>query len=113
MVFAMVVAGGFAAIHPGAVKAFYVNIYPEDPAKAEALNLCFTENHAFNRLDSAAREGSYRHILASLGELPKAAAAAAAAANAVDLRQAAGQGSLPQNDIRRQERTASLLHISR
>jgi hypothetical protein len=49
-------AGGFAAMNPGAVKAFYENIYPSDPAKHEALELCFMQDHKFNRLDAGERD---------------------------------------------------------
>ena len=105
--FGIVTAGALVAMHPGAVRAFYLDIYPEDPAKAQALTLCFAENHAFNRLDSSERDACYRHVLQSAGEV---AAASMATANAVDLRRAAGQTGMPRNDVRRLEQTETLLH---
>jgi hypothetical protein len=112
MGFALVTAGGVAAMHPGAVKAFYLNIYPEDPAKAQALDLCFTENHAFNRLDAGQRDSCYRHILSSVTEI-SSASLAPPAINPVDLQRAVGQGSLPRNDVRRAEQTQDVLHRPR
>jgi hypothetical protein len=106
MMLAVVTAGGVAAMHPGAVKAFYLGIYPDDPAKAQALDLCFTENHAFNRLDSAQRDVCYRHILPSVADASSAALSDMAArplANPIDLRRAAAVSTLPRNDIRRAE----------
>lgn len=99
---ALVTAGGVAAMHPEAVKAFYLTIYPDDPARAQALDLCFTENHAFNRLDSGQRDACYRHVLGSVAAA-SSASLATPVANPVDLRRAAGQGSVPLNDVRREE----------
>ncbi|HZK90480.1 MAG TPA: hypothetical protein VFC56_10070 [Stellaceae bacterium] len=109
MVFAVVTVGGVAAMHPGAVKAFYLNIYPDDPAKAQALDLCFTENHAFNRLDSDQRNSCYQHFLSLVAEV-SSASLAPAAINTIDLQRAAGQGSLPRNDVRREEQTLAAAH---
>lgn len=112
---AVITAGGAAAMHPGAVKAFYLGIYPTDPAKAEALNLCFTENHAFNRLDAGEREACYRHILNAANAVSAVSTASIATpvANPVDLRQAAGEGQMPRNDIRRLEQAETVPHPPR
>jgi hypothetical protein len=104
-------AGGFAAMHPGAVKAFYQDIYPRDPAMREALDRCFLENHDFNRLVSGARDACYRHILLSAGDV-SSAAPQQRDANLIDLTRAAGQGSVPRNDIRRLEQTEDARHTA-
>jgi hypothetical protein len=109
LVLAVATAGGVALMYPGAVRALYLELYPSDPAKAEALELCFAENHAFNRLDPGEREGCYRRLLQAAGEVANAQMAAAAVVNAVDLRHAAGLGGMPRNDVRRQEETDSFI----
>ncbi len=105
-------AGALAIINPGAVKAFYEDLYPGDPAKRQALELCFMQDHKFNRLDSGEREACYHRMLQPLGELPAAAAGTPERpqANIVDLERAAGQGSLPRNDIRRLEQNENAVH---
>jgi hypothetical protein len=107
---AIVGGGGFAAMNPGAVKAFYEDIYPSDPAKREALELCFVRDHKFNRLDSDQRDACYRTMLASRGEVAAQSPDAQSAPNFVDLQRAAGRGSLPRNDIRRTEETRGAAH---
>jgi hypothetical protein len=106
MVLAVIVAGGLAMKNPGAVWAFYDDIYPSDPAKRQALDLCFVENHQFNRLDASERNACYQHMLLRLGDLtPSGSPIGQPAVNFVDLQRAAGEGSLPRNDIRRLEQT--------
>jgi hypothetical protein len=116
IVAAVVSAGGVAAVHPEVIKNFYEDVYPSDAAKRQALDLCFMQDHKFNRLESAEREACYRHALF----VPPAEAAATAAGeapaavkyepNAIDLRRAAGEGALPRNDARRREQTENALH---
>lgn len=89
-------AGGFAVMNPGVVKAFYHDIYPEDPAKRQALDMCFMENHKFDRLDAGERDACYKRMLQPLGEVT---ASAPVTVNAVDMQRAAAQGSMPRNDI--------------
>jgi hypothetical protein len=95
-----------ATARPDAVGAIYQQIYPSDPALRRALDQCSLENRAFDRLDPAAREACYRHNPAHY----KSAAAAGpeprvtAAPNFVDQWRAAGQGRLPHNDIRAEQR---------
>jgi len=111
MALVVVGAGGFAVMNPGVVKAFYEDIYPDDPAKRQALDLCFMENHKFNRLDAGERDACYKRALLPLGELPSAGAPAAPpSANLVDLQRAAGQGRMPRNDVRRLEQEQDALH---
>jgi hypothetical protein len=102
MAVVVVGAGGIAASHPDAIKAFYEDIYPSDPAKREALDLCFMHDHKFNRLDPSQREACYGSMLLPRGELSSAPAPADRPnVNLVDLQRAAAQGSMPHNDIRR------------
>src|SRR5215469_4718969 len=101
MVVALVVigAGVFAAMNPGVVKAFYEDIYPSDPAKRQALELCFMQDHKFNRLDSGERDRCYRQMLHPVSEHAAFAVAPAPAeqprVNQIDLGRAAAQGILP------------------
>jgi hypothetical protein len=109
-------AGGVASVHPGVFVGIWEEIYPSDTVKRQALELCFMQDHNFNRLDAAQRESCYRHA-----RLPLQAALASNAAadmlvaarvtpNAVDLRRAAAEGTLPRDDIRRLEQTENARH---
>ena len=109
MVLVVVGAGGFAAMNPGVVKAFYEDLYPSDPAKRQALDLCFMQDHKFNRLDAGERDGCYRRMLMPLGEVSPSPTEPPNV-NLVDLQRAAAQGTLPRNDIRRLEQNQSALH---
>ena len=97
------VASMVAIVRPDVVSALYQQLYPSDPEMRQALNECFTLDPQFNRLDPGARQACYRHML------PAAADAAPpdrpAPSNFVDLWRAAGQGHLPQNDIRAEEQS--------
>jgi hypothetical protein len=109
MLTAVVVGGGgFVAMNPGAVKAFYEDIYPSDPAKRQALEFCFMHDHKFNRLDSDQRDACYRTMLIQRGELAGQPPADQPTVNSVDLQRAAGMGSVPRNDVRRSEETRTL-----
>jgi hypothetical protein len=112
LAFVVIGAGGFAAIHPDAVKAFYENIYPSDPAKRQALDMCFTEDHKFNRLDATERDACYKRTMFTLGEVSPAGAAQPSV-NLVDLHRAAGEGSLPRNDILRLQEDQAAARFSR
>ena len=97
-------AGGFAAANPGVVKAFYEDLYPSDPAKRQALELCFMQDHKFNRLEPDERAACYQRMLQPLGDILAAGAAPAQpVANLVDLQRSAGTAGTPRNDIRRLE----------
>jgi hypothetical protein len=95
-----------AIAKPDAVGAIYEQLYPSDATQRRALNECFTQDPAFNRLDPAAREACYRHSQASVAGAAAAARTTnlAAGENFVDLWRAAGQGHLPQNDVRAAQR---------
>jgi hypothetical protein len=93
------IAAGGLAMQSKTVSSFIGDIYPADPARREALNLCLLADSHFNRLDPDARATCYHHafvepppqdILATLGS----------AANQVDLRRAASLTSAPRNDVR-------------
>ena len=100
-------AGGFAAMNPGVVKAFYHGIYPSDPAKREALDMCFMENHKFNRLDAGERDACYKRMLQPLGEVTTSEPPNV---NAIDLQRAAAEGSMPRNDIIRLQQNQTAPH---
>jgi hypothetical protein len=102
----VVTAAGVAASHPMAIGSLYHDLYPPDPAERQALELCFVQDHDFNRLDAGERENCYRRVLA-----PVAAQAGLAVANPVDLHRAAFTGSMPRNDVRRTEQTQDALHL--
>jgi hypothetical protein len=81
-----------AAMQSKSVWDCYRDIYPSDPGKRQALDLCILSDLSFNRLDLAAREKCYQHALVE----PTLAAQAGymdRAPNQVDFRQAAGRGT--------------------
>jgi hypothetical protein len=93
---------GVAAEKQPMLKSLYQQVFPGVGAMRQALNLCFFEDHQFNRLVSAERKACYDHVLSppaadtSAGEL----STHGVTPNFVDLRRAAGRGSVPRNDIR-------------
>ncbi len=99
-----------AAARPGGLWEFYRQLYPADAAQRQALDRCAAEDLGFNRLDAAARTTCYRHeppaeVAASdhaLDRLPQA--------NFVDLWRAAGEGHLPQSDVRAEEQNDRYIH---
>jgi len=95
---------GIAGVRPAAMGAFYQEIYPSDPAKRQALDECIALDPRFNRLDSNERAACYRRGAAAAPEA--AAVRAMPAGNFVDLWRAAGQGRLPQNDVRAEQQNA-------
>jgi hypothetical protein len=100
-------AGAYAAMNPGVVNAFYHDVYPDDPAKRQALELCFTQDHTFNRLDASARDACYSRMLPQLGEV---SATRQPTVNMVDLQRAAAQSSMPRNDIIRLQEDRNAPH---
>jgi len=105
-------ASAFAATHPAQVIDLYENLYPSDPYKREALELCFAHDHTFNRADADAREACYHQVLAGptpapARELPPPRANEP---NFIDLYRAQGQGHLPQSDVRVREQNDRYLH---
>jgi hypothetical protein len=108
--FAFAAVSGFVAgVQPKVLENLYSDIYPSDPAMRDALDLCFAQDHAFNRLYSAERLDCYRHMLMPPGNMPPVAKAATRPhINLLDLQRAAALGSMPRNDIRRQQETDAL-----
>ncbi|HXC26622.1 MAG TPA: hypothetical protein VNV38_01610 [Stellaceae bacterium] len=107
--FIVIGAAGYAAINPGVVDAFYRDIYPSDPAKAQALDMCFVENHEFNRLNAGQRDACYQRMLQRLGEITPADRPNV---NPIDLQRAAAQGSMPKSDIiRLQQNQIAAAHL--
>ncbi len=106
-----VAAGGVAAMHFQDISRFYRDIYPTDPVKREALDLCFTQDHQFNRLDAAARASCYSRALLPAAAMAGLAPVAEPAANPIDLQRAAAAGYMPRNDVRRTEETREALHL--
>jgi hypothetical protein len=111
MMLVVIGAAAFAITNPGLVKGFYEDLYPSDPAKRQALELCFMQDHKFNRLFADERDACYHRMLSSLGEIPTAdAVTEQPTANLVDLQRSAGAGSVPRNDIRRLEQSENAAH---
>jgi hypothetical protein len=100
--------GGVAAVHPKVMSSLYLDVYPADPAKQQALELCFLQDRGFNRLDAGQRENCYRQVLAPV---ETRSGAALVAANPIDLGRAAAAGHMPRNDVRRTEQTQNALHL--
>jgi hypothetical protein len=98
------IASLIAIVRPGSVMAVYQQLYPSDPQMRRALNQCFTLDPQFDRLDPAARQACYRHTLPPFGN-GGLAPHLRARSNFVDLWRAAGQGHLPQNDIRAEQQS--------
>jgi len=89
------------------VGAIYQQLYPSDPAQRRALDQCFLEDHRFDRFDPIARDACYRHNSPAhqTGAAAGPERGLAPPANFVDQWRAAGQGHLPKNDIRAEQRS--------
>jgi hypothetical protein len=93
------ITGCGLAMQSKTVLGFWANIYPTDPARREALNLCALADPNFNRVSAGARTACYQHTFEK--PAPQVTAATAGiGANQVDLRRAASATSAPRNDIR-------------
>ena len=108
------IAGAFATSHSEQVRDFYQTLYPSDPYKREALELCFAHDHTFNRADPDARDACYRQVLAgpvpgSVRDLPPPRVEEP---NFIDLYRAQAQGHMPQNDVRYQQQNDRYLRPS-
>jgi hypothetical protein len=93
------IAAGTVAMQSPVVSGFVADIYPGDPARREALNLCAFADPNFNRLDRAARDACYQHALATLASTEQSMLTGHIP-NQVDLAREAGRGSSPRNDVR-------------
>ena len=99
LVSAIGIISAIVALQFKTVTNFYNDIYPRDTSRREALKLCILEDPSFNRFDSHARDNCYLHA----GTQPTLAvepAATGTAPNPVDMRQSAGRGNTPRNDVR-------------
>ena len=85
-----------AVARPDIADTLLRQAYPTSPAQRWALDHCALENQNFDRLDAAAREECYRRAPFTYN--------AAAAPNFVDQWRDAGQGHLPRNDVRVEQR---------
>jgi hypothetical protein len=101
-----------AAANPGAFRNLYEAAYPLDAAMRRALTDCFLSDFHFDRFDPAQRDTCYRHRLPTIE--PEAAVPTGPLPpkdeNAVNLKQAASAGSMPQSDIRFEQRTEHYTH---
>jgi hypothetical protein len=98
------VAAGGTGLQPNSVIEFYNQVYPSDPAKRQALDLCILEDPNFNRLSAVARTSCYRHARGEL-TLAESLVWTGIAPNQLDLRQAADRGSVPRSDVRISQQT--------
>jgi hypothetical protein len=46
-------------VNIGAVRSWWRAVYPGDPGQKTALQLCYIENHQFNRMSAQARHDCY------------------------------------------------------
>jgi len=91
---------GTAAFQFQPISNLLAEVYPNDAAKREALNLCTLSDPKFDRLDVAARDACYHHAFAAAASTVLSAAVVSPPPNQIDLRQAAGRGNVPLNDVR-------------
>ena len=103
----------YTAAHPARVMNLYEGMYPSDPYKRQALQICFERDHNFNRGDAASRDACYRQLLAGPNPMPdprELAPPRTGEPNFIDLYRAAGQGHLPRGDIRFDQQNDRYLH---
>ncbi len=62
----LLIAGMFAILEHDRVSAEWRAIFPTERREATALQLCYTENHQFNRMSDQARKGCYDRWLLTL-----------------------------------------------
>jgi len=101
------IAAGVVAVQSHPVTDILHDVYPSDPAKRQALDLCMLGDPHFNRLDPSTREACYRHA-ASPPTLTVAPVTTVNAPNPVDLKQDAERGTVPRNDVRVVQATQGL-----
>lgn len=104
-----IAAGVVGEPHVAHLYALYQAVYPSDPARRHALDLCILRDPTFDRLDRTQRDDCYRE---ELGSLPDSAAQNAKQLSFIDRWRASGEGHLPANDIRSQELDDSYLNIN-
>ena len=69
VLFALLIVGtAILAMNRDRVTAEWRAMYPTDARMLAALQLCYTENHQFNRMSNQARDGCYERWLPRLAE---------------------------------------------
>jgi hypothetical protein len=107
------VASAYTAAHPSRVFGIYEGMYPSDPYKREALQICYEHDHEFNRADADSRDACYRRVLAGPNPMPNPQVLAPPRDNEpnfIDLYHASGQGHLSQGDVRATQQSDRYLH---
>jgi hypothetical protein len=64
----LIIAGVFGAVEHDGVIAKWRVMYPTDPKEDAALQLCFGENHQFNRMSDQARKDCYEKWIPRLSD---------------------------------------------
>ena len=62
----LIIAGVFFVVERNGIIAEWRAMYPTEPRERAALQLCYTENHQFNRMSDLARKGCYEKWLPRL-----------------------------------------------
>jgi hypothetical protein len=107
---AVAVLAGTAAFESQPISNLLADVYPNDTAKRQALNLCMLADPKFDRLDGAARDACYQHAFAPAASMAMSTPVVSPPPNQVDLRQAAGRGVAPANDVRIVQQTDGSQH---
>ena len=64
----LIVGAALLAMNRDRAAAEWRAMYPIDARKLAALQLCYTENHQFNRMSNQARDDCYERWLPRLAE---------------------------------------------
>jgi hypothetical protein len=62
----LIIAGVFLVLEHNQVIAEWRAMYPSDPREKAALQLCYDDNHQFNRMSDKASKGCYQKWLPRL-----------------------------------------------
>ena len=62
----LILAGAFVTLEYDGVIAEWRAMYPPDPREKTALQLCYVENHQFNRMSDQSRKACYERWLPRL-----------------------------------------------
>jgi hypothetical protein len=66
----LLIAGLVLVLEHNELIAKWHAMYPTDPREKAALQLCYVDDHQFNRLSAEARNGCYEKWLPRLDHLP-------------------------------------------
>ncbi len=64
----LIITGVLGAVEHDRVMAEWRAIYPTDPREKAALQICFGENHQFNRMSDEARKDCYEKWMPRLSD---------------------------------------------